>query len=66
MDIFILVVILPVTIGAFLILSVKRLAIHYGKSKETRLSQGEARFFWGSIVFNVTALLLINIHHFFM
>lgn len=64
MDIFFLVVILPVTIGALLIVFAKRLTIQYGKSKATRLSPGETRFLWISFVFNVGALLLINAHRF--
>jgi hypothetical protein len=64
LDIFILVVILPVTIGALLIVFAKRLTIQYGKSKATRLSAGETRFLWISFVFNVVALLLINIYRF--
>jgi hypothetical protein len=63
-DIFVLIVILPVTIGALLIVFAKRLTIQYGKSKATRLSAGETRFLWISLAFNVIALLAINIHRF--
>lgn len=65
MDIFILVVIMPVTIGALLIVFAKHLSIQFGKSKATRLSVGESRFLWISFVFNVGVLLALNLHRIF-
>ena len=62
MEIFILVVIMPVTIGALLIVFAKHLSIQFGKSKATRLSVGEARFLWISFVFNVVVLVGLNFH----
>ena len=61
-DIFFLVVILPVTIGALLIVFAKQLIIQHGKGKVTRLSPGESRFMWISLVFNVAALVFINVY----
>ena len=65
MDIFILVVIMPETIGALLIVFAKHLSIQFGKSKATRLSVGESRFLWISFVFNVGVLLALNLHRIF-
>ena len=64
MDTFFLVVILPVTIGALLIVFAKQLIIQHGKGKVTRLSPVESRFMWISLVFNVAALLFINVYRF--
>ena len=62
MDIFILVVIMPVTIGALLIVVAKHLSIQFGKSKVTRLSVGESRFLWISFVLSVVVLVGLNLH----
>lgn len=64
MEIFILVVIMPVTIGALLIVFAKHLSIQFGKSKATRLSIGESRFMWISLVLNVVVLAGLNFHRF--
>jgi len=65
LDIFILVVIMPVTVGALLIVFAKHLSIQFGKSKTTRLSVRESRFLWISFVFNVAVLLALNFHRLF-
>jgi uncharacterized BrkB/YihY/UPF0761 family membrane protein len=61
-DIFFLVVILPVTIGALLIVVVKQFTMSHDKDKAPRLSRGESRFLWISLVFNVVALVSINLY----
>jgi hypothetical protein len=65
LDIFILVVIMPVTIAALLIVCAKHLSTQFGKSKATRLSVGESRFLWISFVCNVAVLLGLNFHRLF-